>query len=63
MQVTFAGIEFLETEPKQKVCCTCRIVVLLNKPIAFFTSSLTLPLSLLTLPNMARPDPITKQPH
>lgn len=63
MQVTFAGIEFLETEPKQKVCCTCRIVVPLNKPIAFFTSSLPLPLWLLKLPNMARPGPITKKPH
>ena len=61
MQVNFPGIEFLETDPKQKVCCTCRIVVLLNKPVAFFTSSLPLSLSLLELPNMARPGPITKK--
>ena len=31
--------------------CTCKVVVLRNKPLAFFTSSLPLPSSLLKLPS------------
>ena len=35
----------------KKAWCTCKVVVLRNKPIAFLTSSLPSPLSLLKLPN------------
>ena len=35
----------------KKAWCTCKVVVLLNKPIALFSFSLLLPLSLLKLPS------------
>ena len=38
----------------KKAWCKCEVVVLRNKPIAFFTSSLTSPSSLLKLPNKVR---------
>ena len=34
----------------KKACCTCKVVVLRNKPIAFLTSSLPSPSSQLKLP-------------
>ena len=37
----------------KKAWCTCKVVVLLNKPIGFLTSSL--PLSLLKAPNINAP--------
>ena len=36
----------------KKACYTCKVVVLRNKPIAFLTSSLPSPSSLLKLPNI-----------
>lgn len=35
------------------VCCTCRAVVLLNKPMAILTSSLRSPSSMLKLPSVS----------
>ena len=40
----------------QKVYCTCRVVVLVTKLIAFLTFSLSSPSSLLRLPNKALRD-------
>ena len=39
----------------KKAWCTCKLVVLRNKPIAFLTSSLPSPSSLLKLPNVWEP--------
>ena len=36
----------------KKASCTCKVVVLRNKPIAFLTSWLPSPSSLLKLPNL-----------
>ena len=38
----------------KKALWTCKVVVLRNKPIAFLTSSLPSPSSLLKLPNIGR---------
>ena len=40
-------------EMYKKVCCTCKVVVLLNKSIVLFAVLVAAPLSLLKLPNIA----------
>ena len=40
-------------EMYKKVCCTCKVVVLLNKSIAYLPFSLPSPSSLRTFPNIA----------
>ena len=42
-----------DKEMYKKVCCTCKVVVLLNESVVFLPFSLPSPSSLLKLPNIA----------